>query len=256
MNVFDSKDDSITLRQKASLNDVASAIRADVFSRYLYRFGYAEDLDMGIRLLKDGYAVKLTKATSVVHGHNRAAGYYMKRGLVEVIAMEKIMEDSKQPIESDFSIARKIVYGSKMMTYLEKLNRAEIKKECSTENFFSAISNNIQRMYAQSSAVIEQEEPLSSQDSLLRWCVDKVAPWAQASVPDERELVQHVMHYLEHVLRPFVEKENPVSVDLETQNAVYSCLEKQFCLMVGALFARADKNSELYQSIISLAEGV
>ena len=256
LNVFDSKDDSITLRQKASLNDVASAIRADVFSRYLYRFGYAEDLDMGIRLLKDGYAVKLTKATSVVHGHNRAAGYYMKRGLVEVIAMEKIMEDSKQPIESDFSIARKIVYGSKMMTYLEKLNRAEIKKECSTENFFSAISNNIQRMYAQSSAVIEQEEPLSSQDSLLRWCVDKVAPWAQASVPDERELVQHVTHYAEHIVKPFVEKENPVSVDLETQNAVYSCLEKQFCLMVGALFARADKNSELYQSIISLAEGV
>jgi len=256
LNVFDSKDDSITLRKKASLNDVASAIRTDVFSRYLYRFGYAEDLDMGIRLLKDGYAIKLIKATRVVHGHNRAAGYYMKRGLVEFIAMEKIMEDSKQPIEQDFSIARKIVYGSKMISYLDNLNRAELKEECKTEMFFSLIGNNIQKMYAQDSIVIEQTEPLFSQDLLLRWCVDKVAPWAQMSVPNEQELVQHVMHYLEHILRPFVEKENPVSVDLETQNAVCSCLEKQFCLLVGTLLARADRNLELYQSISSLAEGV
>ena len=256
LNVFDSKDDALTLRKKASLNDVSCSIRSDIFGKYLYRFEYAEDLDMGIRLLKDGYAIKLINATSVVHGHNRPAGYYMKRALVEVRAMENIMEESKQPIESSEVIARKIVIGSKMISCLEKLNRAEIKEECETAKFFSVFEKNAQSLLDVDKTKIEKTDFSPSQDALIRWCVDTIKPWAQQSVPNEEEIYHHVIHYVQNILKPFVEKENPESVDVKKQTSIYSCMEKQFCMLAGALLSRADINSAFYQSIVSLTKGV
>ena len=48
--------------------------------KYAYRFNYAEDLDMGIRLLRDGYRIALLTDVKVLHGHNRSCGYYIKKG--------------------------------------------------------------------------------------------------------------------------------------------------------------------------------
>lgn len=85
--------DSRTLRINASLNDITVLISRELFDKYQYRYDYAEDLDLGTRLLKGGYRIKLLSGVRTVHGHDRPAGYYFKRGFVEARSLKKILKE-------------------------------------------------------------------------------------------------------------------------------------------------------------------
>jgi len=68
----------------AQLSDVATLIRRDVFETYRFRRNYAEDLDLGLRLIRDGYKLGYLQSTRVLHSHNRSSYYFLKRGYVDV----------------------------------------------------------------------------------------------------------------------------------------------------------------------------
>jgi glycosyltransferase involved in cell wall biosynthesis len=71
------------LRSSAQMSDVAALIRRDVFEKYRYRTAYAEDLDLGIRLIRDGHRLGFLHRTRVLHSHNRSSYYFLKRGYVD-----------------------------------------------------------------------------------------------------------------------------------------------------------------------------
>ena len=73
----------VMLRRNACLNDVACMYKKEIFMKYKYRLKYAEDLDMGIRLIEDGYKLALLGNVKVIHSHNREGFYYLKRMIVE-----------------------------------------------------------------------------------------------------------------------------------------------------------------------------
>ena len=109
LNRMESDLSAAELRFRASLNDVSCAIPASLFSKFRYRYNYAEDLDLGIRLLKAGYAIKLLNEPHVIHGHNRDFDYYFRRSYVDDNALRQICrDDSYAPISiieaADFSI--------------------------------------------------------------------------------------------------------------------------------------------------------
>jgi glycosyltransferase involved in cell wall biosynthesis len=64
-------DDHMALRTNGQLSDVACFLSKEIFNRYQYRGDYAEDLDLGIRLIKDGYRVAMLSSIKVIHSHNR-----------------------------------------------------------------------------------------------------------------------------------------------------------------------------------------
>lgn len=93
--------DHTLLRSYGQLSDVACLMTKDVFRRYRYRGDYAEDLDLGIRLIKDGYRVAMLASIKVVHSHNRPAYYYLKRSFVDTIYLAGLFDDYAYPkIES------------------------------------------------------------------------------------------------------------------------------------------------------------
>src|SRR5260370_6919016 len=65
------------------MSDVAALIRRDVFEKHRYRTAYAEDLDLGIRLIRDGHRLGFLHRTRVLHSHNRSSYYFLKRGYVD-----------------------------------------------------------------------------------------------------------------------------------------------------------------------------
>ncbi len=89
--------DQLSLRTRGQLSDVACLIPADLFSRYHYRGNYAEDLDLGIRLIKDGWRVAMLASIKVVHSHNRPSHYYLKRTFVDVVFLAALFEDFTYP---------------------------------------------------------------------------------------------------------------------------------------------------------------
>lgn len=90
-------DDHMSLRANGQLSDVACMVSKELFERYRYRGAYAEDLDFGIRLLKDGYRVGLLASVKVIHSHNRPAFYYLKRGAVDAVFLAQLLPDFSYP---------------------------------------------------------------------------------------------------------------------------------------------------------------
>lgn len=90
-------DDHLLLRSYGQLSDVSCLIGRELFARYRYRGDYAEDLDLGVRLIKDGYRVALLASVKTVHSHNRPAYYYIKRSFVDVIFLVRMFDDFAYP---------------------------------------------------------------------------------------------------------------------------------------------------------------
>lgn len=89
--------DHMALRSQGQLSDVACMIGRPLFMRYRYRGDYAEDLDLGIRLLHDGHRVAMLASVKVIHSHNRPAWYYLKRSFVDVVFLVGLFPDFHSP---------------------------------------------------------------------------------------------------------------------------------------------------------------
>jgi len=86
-------------RKISQIDDVCSCYKADVFLKYQYKkIQYAEDLDLGLRLVKDGFKIVQLSSTGVIHSHNRPAIYYVKRGVIDTIMISRLLGNT-----SDYS---------------------------------------------------------------------------------------------------------------------------------------------------------
>lgn len=100
-------DDHMALRSMGQLSDVSCLIPRPLFMRYRYRGDYAEDLDLGIRLIRDGHKVAMLASVKVIHSHNRPAYYYLKRSFVDVIFLVGLFDDFHcPPCESMVGLAQ------------------------------------------------------------------------------------------------------------------------------------------------------
>lgn len=85
--------DQISLRKNAQLSDLACLIQREVFLEYKYRHDYGEDLDLGLRLIKDGKKLAFSGEIRVIHSHNRPAYYFLKRGYVDNLFLTAMFTD-------------------------------------------------------------------------------------------------------------------------------------------------------------------
>jgi glycosyltransferase involved in cell wall biosynthesis len=82
-----------TLRKNGQLSDLACLISRDLFLKYKFHGDYAEDLELGLRLIKDGRKLAFLSSTRVIHSHNRPAYYHLKRGYVDGLLLCQIFSD-------------------------------------------------------------------------------------------------------------------------------------------------------------------
>lgn len=86
-----------SIRRNGQLNDVTCLVNRERFLQFLYRGDYAEDLDLGIRLIRAGDKLALLSSVQVIHSHTRPAFYHLKRTLVDVKTMKRILPN--MPVE-------------------------------------------------------------------------------------------------------------------------------------------------------------
>lgn len=89
--------DQQALRQQGQLSDVACMIRRALFHEYGYHGNYAEDLTLGIKLIKDGHQIAMLSSIRVIHSHRRPASYFLKRVFVDVVFLIAIFPDHPIP---------------------------------------------------------------------------------------------------------------------------------------------------------------
>ena len=83
-----------SLRRSAQLSDNACLVKRSIFMELGgHRGAYAEDLDLGIRLLQAGHKLGILSSVCVIHSHNRPAIYNFKRAIVDAVNISKIFDD-------------------------------------------------------------------------------------------------------------------------------------------------------------------
>jgi len=87
---------SIQKRRTAQIDDVCSCYKQEIISSYKFdKVRYAEDLNIGIRLVNDGYKIAQLVSRGVIHSHRRPASYYLKRQFVESKILSPLLGYSK-----------------------------------------------------------------------------------------------------------------------------------------------------------------
>lgn len=107
-------DDHMSLRTQGQLSDVACLIPKPLFDQYKYHGDYAEDLTLGVKLIRDGYRVAMLSSIRVVHSHNRPVQYYLRRSFVDVVFLTGIFSDFVPPPANDLegSLAAAVVLSN------------------------------------------------------------------------------------------------------------------------------------------------
>lgn len=92
---------SPTDRRKISqIDNVFSCIKRDIFDRFKFRpLPYAEDLDLGLRLIGNGYKIAFLFSIGVIHSHNRNPEYFLRRSYVDTKSISKLL--GYEPIQWD-----------------------------------------------------------------------------------------------------------------------------------------------------------
>lgn len=249
--------DDDTLRRNASLNDVACAVERKVFMRFKHRFNYAEDLDLGIRLLKKGYKIKLMSDVKVIHAHNRVADYYMKRAIVENTAFYRIFPDKKTPLEDENMVVSRIVCSTRMMSEVLAQVDALGKKHYDTFQQFIKDSVKIfEDVMKNSDKYIEINKCEKFQCPEL----EKIVEFCQQNYricehPSSINPVWGVKHYLENSIASYVEYHG-IKYTKRLKNDICGCLLKQFAFVIGAELSNLGDSGKLKEKVSELTKGV
>lgn len=250
------RDESIAqLRPHASLNDIACAIKKRIFKKFYYRFDYGEDLDLGIRLLQNGYTIKLLAFPTVIHGHNRTAGYNLKRGYVESIAMGKMNEAWTPLKENECEVARKIIRGTEILNAAIEQTRRECEKTIDRDAFFALFQKNLSK-YANANDSKTQSFKMAIDDPVLTQCNQIMQPYMGKHSNDDCEILNNTAEYLVVLLLPYFNYLGISELDYTLQEQVYECTIKRYCMMVGGALARIDVKSASYEQIQQMTRGV
>lgn len=87
----------LDLRSRAVLSNIACLMTKTVFDRYRFAGAYGEDLELAVRLLRNGQKLGFLRSARVLHSHNRSAYYFLKRGYVDERALARIFPDFVYP---------------------------------------------------------------------------------------------------------------------------------------------------------------
>jgi len=79
-------------RKVAQVNNVFCCVRRSIFAEVGLRpLPFAEDLDLGLRVLQAGHRLAFMPTVAVVHSHRRSAAYHLKRLFVDWLAQVDLL---------------------------------------------------------------------------------------------------------------------------------------------------------------------
>jgi len=138
----------ITLRKNAQISDIACIIKKDIFDKYRFRGNHAEDLDLGIRLIKDNYKLALLGFPCIIHSHRRPAKYWLKRAYVDTLTLADMFCDFQIPDLQSHKVFESILMAYYCFSHLLKNDLNSNGVAIDTGNYFDNIEKKL-RLYAQ-----------------------------------------------------------------------------------------------------------
>lgn len=228
-----------SLRRCAQLNDNACLIRRETyFALGGHRGDYAEDLELGIRLLRAGYRLGLLDSVSVIHSHSRLPLYYFKRAVIDARSITGMFSDfSLDRLELRDTVSRTAAAACAVILYLRELpaapESAAALAEFTRDGFERILvsirrmkKNQIQTLLLESGELHESVRPFVEDLWLAgggEYHFDPVLAVSQA---------RYIMHYL----CPWLQEQN-MAADAQRKAEIPLLLWQYFAQSAGYTFA-------------------
>lgn len=124
------RENHLTLRKNAQLSNIACLIGKDLFVRYRFRCDYGEDLDLGLRLIRDGHDLALLNSLRIIHSHHRPAYYYLKRGYVDLFFISQIIPGFPLPEAAPERLFQEIIADYHYLNQLVHHSLPDLQTPC------------------------------------------------------------------------------------------------------------------------------
>jgi len=138
-------------RQLAQLDNVACMFKSFEFEKYKFAGRYAEDLEIGLRMVKNNERIGITSEVSVIHSHLRSPYYYMKRALVETDVLNEMF---KEKVNENIILEDELsdIYGTFylvgiLISKLETLSKFPINFESFNQYIVENLENTIAKEF-------------------------------------------------------------------------------------------------------------
>lgn len=243
------------LRIRSNLSDVSCAIDRGVFDKYRYRYDFAEDLDMGMRLIRDGYTILLSSNIRVLHGHNRKAGYYLKRSLVDILTLGKMLPDIAPGYDTIHNVSLRICSAAEIVwKILEEVRSFPADYRC--QDHTSEWRHKLVR-YASSPVQYMARTDMDFGDDLLNRTIYICAKYCDRDPLGDQTLLWNLNGYLESEVEPYLSANKQMMLtDERIIAAIDDCVIKQLSVLIGLELSKLRWGAVLHEKFADLMEGV
>ena len=224
------------LRSNSQINNVAALIKRDIFLKYGFRKKYAEDLDLGIRLIMDGRRIAFLYSTRILHSHNRPAYYFLKRSYVDTKFLYNVFADFplpkiKNPQRLFGDMKSLFLRTKKVASYLATVNSGRNLKT-------GDLIDHIVDLYYEDSGTIEASDTVSAVNDLGNFIQKLDAPIKDDQAPFKYNENIILPHFLDSIkaLHAFVSQSRE-EVNGCLAHELETALFKMLALNCGAYIA-------------------
>jgi glycosyltransferase involved in cell wall biosynthesis/2-polyprenyl-3-methyl-5-hydroxy-6-metoxy-1,4-benzoquinol methylase len=260
ITVMPEEENHITMRKNAQISDVNCLIRKDIFLDYRYDGDYAEDLLLGINLLKGGYKLGLLVSTNVIHSHNREGYYHLRRAIVDQASLLRILPDFPVIRKTASEIINSIIETDKKTKLL-------IKKILFENNRLKDISKLIKwlgKVNANMDLSKTKEDEIKIVDKMVDKMVIDITEIKKLSGIESKEekeniIFDGVIYYTNTMLTNYL-LENSKTLKDDMINDIIDAIYKQMCIFIGVelgtYYFLSDAEDELIELINNLRKGI
>ncbi|MEF9475685.1 MAG: glycosyltransferase [Candidatus Mariimomonas ferrooxydans] len=117
--------DNLDIKEKrtlAGLDNVCLGIRKETFESHQFNSDFAEDLELGIKLIKDDHVLMFQSSNAVIHSHNRDAMYFLKRSYVDIVSLSNILRIARKNMSAESVLEALSYFYCKLKKCIFELN--------------------------------------------------------------------------------------------------------------------------------------
>ncbi|WP_312833471.1 glycosyltransferase [Sedimentibacter saalensis] len=217
-----------SLRKNGQLNDVSCAIVKSVFDKFKYYGDFAEDLELGVRLIKAGYKIALLSSERVIHSHNRSCGYYLKRASVDGRTLIRMFSDFPTSQQTGNSILSASIFAYYKIICLLDYLEEKVMVIQKTEDFFHLINNYLMSISTETTISVDQiQYGKIYSDEIADDFIKKIVLLYNEKFVQETYILNHMVHYISNTIFPYVEKYYS-NIDKKSKKQIIDTIYKRF----------------------------
>jgi glycosyltransferase involved in cell wall biosynthesis len=239
----------LEMRKAAAISDVCCLYVTSVLRKFKYAGDYAEDLNLGLRLIEKGHKLGIMSTCRIIHSHKRLPIYELKRAFVDSSHLIELLPGHDVYDITPENLAKSILYATQRFSRLKRLLLQNDFELCSVDDYISCFEQ-----IAKASKKHRKMEYFFEDKEFTRFIKDMSG---KSNASDNYPVVWECFMGSAGELFDFL-KNTQKNVDEEFFNIIIYTFEQLMALRIGALMADSyhkyrDKFDAFFNPIIQFS---